>query len=339
MMNLPSVNGFKWSEIIPYTDLDMLEGIDGYPQNLLTYDQTMASARLLATSRFKWQSKDIQPKNQLSEYIEKLLFIKGQCALFKEVDGWKVKCCVPTGGINEYGQPSSFTITDYNGNGTTTVDIDDERFIWIKNNNDCIPTIFWILKYCNRVAKLERTMDLNIDAQKTPYMIETSPEVHLSIQNIFKQIRAMDEVVYVDQKTGIKDNVKVLNLEVPYLVDKLYTQKTNEFNDLLNFLGINTVKEKTAHILYKEATATDELTDSYLDMFSAPRINALKLAKERGLDLSLSILSTDSEDMEDNRELNENNNGKAISSAAAENKELGTDAERIIKKKSKYVEG
>lgn len=295
MMNLPQVNGFKWSEIIPYTDLDMLEGVDGYPQNLMTYDQTMASARLLATNRFKWESDEIQPKKQLSEYIEKLLFIKGQCALFKEIDGWKVKCCVPTGGINEYGQPSSFTLTDYNGNGTVTVDIDDERFIWIKNNNDCIPTIFWILKYCNRVAKIERTMDLNIDAQKTPYVIETSPEVHLSIQNIFKQIRAMDEVVYVDQKTGIKDNVKVLDLNAPYLVDQLYSQKVNEYNDLLNFLGLNTVKEKRERLLYDEARISDEITDSYLDMFARPRVLAYREMKEKGINVKLLELKVDND--------------------------------------------
>ena len=295
MMNLPQVNGFKWSEIIPFVDLDMLEGVDGYPQNLLTYDQTMASARLLATNRFKWESDEIQPKKQLSEYIEKLLFIKGQCALFKESDGWKVKCCVPTGGINEYGQPSSFTLTDYNGNGTVTVDIDDERFIWIKNNNDCIPTIFWILKYCNRVAKIERTMDLNIDAQKTPYVIETSPEVHLSIQNIFKQIRAMDEVVYVDQKTGIKDNVKVLDLNAPYLVDQLYSQKVNEYNDLLNFLGLNTVKEKRERLLYDEARISDEITDSYLDMFARPRVLAYREMKEKGINVKLLELKVDND--------------------------------------------
>lgn len=295
MMNLPQANGFKWSEIIPYTDLDMLEGVDGYPQNLMTYDQTMASARLLATNRFKWESDEIQPKKQLSEYIEKLLFIKGQCALFKDIDGWKVKCCVPTGGINEYGQPSSFTLTDYNGNGTVTVDIDDERFIWIKNNNDCIPTIFWILKYCNRVAKIERTMDLNIDAQKTPYVIETSPEVHLSIQNIFKQIRAMDEVVYVDQKTGIKDNVKVLDLNAPYLVDQLYSQKVNEYNDLLNFLGLNTVKEKRERLLYDEARISDEITDSYLDMFARPRVLAYREMKEKGINVKLLELKVDSD--------------------------------------------
>lgn len=295
MMNLPQMDGFKWSEVIPYTDLDMLEGVDGYPQNLLTFDQTMASARLLATNRFKWESDEIQPKKQLSEYIEKLLFIKGQCALFKDTDGWKVKCCVPTGGINEFGQPSSFTLTDYNGNGVITVDIDDERFIWIKNNADCIPTIFWILKYCNRVAKIERTMDLNIDAQKTPYVIETSPEVHLSIQNIFKQIKAMDEVVYVDQKTGIKDNVKVLDLNAPYLVDQLYSQKVNEYNDLLNFLGLNTVKEKRERLLYDEARISDEITDSYLDMFARPRVLAYREMRAKGINVKLLELKVDSD--------------------------------------------
>lgn len=335
-MSLPQTDGFKWNDIVPFTNLDMLEGIDGYPQNLLTYDQVMANARLLATSRFKWQSKDVMPKDRLSEFIEMLLYLKGQCALFKDTDGWKVRCCVPSGGLDEYGQPESFNLTDYNGTHMVTVKNDDERFIWIKNNAACIPTIFWIVKYCNRVAKIERTMDLNIDAQKTPFMIETSPEIHLSIQNIFKEIRQMDEVVYVDQKTGIKDNVQVLKLDAPYLVDKLYTQKQNEFNDLLNFLGINTVKEKTAHILYKEATATDELTDSYLDMFSAPRIKALEIAKERGLNISLSILSTDEEDVDDNAELNSNNNGKAVPSPIAENKDV--NAKRILEKKTK-IEG
>lgn len=321
-MKLPTTDMFKWGEIVPFSNLDMLEGIDGYPQNLLTYDQVMANARLLATSRFKWSSDEVMPKDRLSEYIENLLFLKGQCALFKDIDGWKVRCCVPSDGLDEYGQPESFNLTDYNGTHMVTVKSDDERFIWIKNNNACIPTIFWIIKYCNRVAKIERTMDLNIDAQKTPFIIETSPEIHLSIQNIFKEIRQMDEVVYVDQKTGIKDNVNVLRLDAPYLVDKLYTQKTNELNDLLNFLGINTVKEKTAHILYKEAMATDELTDSYLDMFSSTRINALEIAKKRGVKLSLSILSTDSEEMEENEELNANNNGKEIKGAGAANKEV-----------------
>ena len=336
-MGLPQTDGFKWGEIVPFTNLDMLEGIDGYPQNLLTYDQVMANARLLATSRFKWDSKDVMPKDRLSEYIEMLLYLKGQCALFKDTDGWKVRCCVPSGGLDEYGQPESFNLTDYNGTHMVTVKNDDERFIWIKNNAACIPTIFWIVKYCNRVAKIERTMDLNIDAQKTPFMIETSPEIHLSIQNIFKEIRQMDEVVYVDQKTGIKDNVQVLKLDAPYLVDKLYTQKQNEFNDLLNFLGINTVKEKTAHILYKEATATDELTDSYLDMFSAPRIKAMEIAKERGLKISLSILSTDEEDVDGNEALNRDNNGKNVPSPVAENKDV--NKERIIAKKTKYEEG
>lgn len=336
-MGLPQTDGFKWGEIVPFTNLDMLEGIDGYPQNLLTYDQVMANARLLATSRFKWDSKDVMPKDRLSEYIEMLLYLKGQCALFKDTDGWKVRCCVPSGGLDEYGQPESFNLTDYNGTHMVTVKNDDERFIWIKNNAACIPTIFWIVKYCNRVAKIERTMDLNIDAQKTPFIIETSPEIHLSIQNIFKEIRQMDEVVYVDQKTGIKDNVQVLKLDAPYLVDKLYTQKQNEFNDLLNFLGINTVKEKTAHILYKEATATDELTDSYLDMFSAPRIKAMEIAKERGLKISLSILSTDEEDVDGNESLNRDNNGKNIPSPVAENKDV--NKERIIAKKTKYEEG
>ena len=68
-MKLPTTNGFNWFESIPYTNLDAIEGVDGYSRNLLTYDQLMANARLLATSRFKWRSEQIEPFDHLSEYI------------------------------------------------------------------------------------------------------------------------------------------------------------------------------------------------------------------------------------------------------------------------------
>lgn len=37
-MKLPATNGFNWFESIPYSNLDAIEGVDGYPRNLLTYD-------------------------------------------------------------------------------------------------------------------------------------------------------------------------------------------------------------------------------------------------------------------------------------------------------------
>lgn len=92
---------------------------------------------------------------------------------------------------------------------------------------------------------------------------------------------------------------------------------------MLNFLGIQTVKEKTAHLLYKEATATGELVDSYLDMFSASRIEAVEIAKERGLDLKLSALtSNDGEKDKINEEINTNNNGKNLVEEHLSNEEL-----------------
>ena len=50
---------------------------------------------------------------------------------------------------------------------------------------------------------------------------------------------------------------------------------------------------------------------------------AIEIAKKRGVDLSLSILSTDDEEADDNKELNENNNGKEIGSPNASVKEVG----------------
>ena len=65
----------------------------------------------------------------LEDFRRMLLYLKGQRALFNDNGQWKVRCCVPTGGINEYGEPNSFTLTDYNGNNTVVVNSNDERFI------------------------------------------------------------------------------------------------------------------------------------------------------------------------------------------------------------------
>ena len=272
-------SGINWNLINPsniaFTNLQSIYGTDGTPRNLSTYNNNYFALTLIALNRFKWESKIIKPFERLSEYIEHLLYYYGQCLLHKTGEYWEVLRCVALGKPDEFGVPTRFQTFTFSGEKSKIYDYKD--VIWIKNNAYCLPTSFWIWKYCDRISHIERVMDLNIDAQKTPYIIETTPEMQFSVKNLFKKIKEMSEVIFTNSSAGgIREKVKVLDLNSPYLVDKLYAQKQNEFNDALNFIGINTIDEKRERLITGEAEIAEDLTEKFTNLFESPRRKAVE---------------------------------------------------------------
>lgn len=291
-----------WDAVMPYNppaniSASFLYGADGLARNYDSFSVEFAQLSLMAQNRFKWTSKQIAPYERLSEYIEFLLFWYGQCCVVHEGGIWKVKQCIANGNMGAYRMPEQFTTRDWGGGNTKVYNRKD--VIWIKNNAACIPT-FWLLRHrCDRIAHIERVMDLNIDAQKTPYIIEAQPEVKLSLVNVFKQIRDMFEVVFTNaSKGGIRDKIKVLDLNAPYLVDKLYAQKQNEYNDALNLLGIDTIDEKRERLISQETEVSNELTENYIDIFYATRKIALEEMQQRIGDVELKVMKAGSAEKE-----------------------------------------
>lgn len=268
-----------WNAVQPsaiaYANIQAVYGTDGTPRNLNTYSNNYFALSLIAQNRFKWESSIIKPFERLSEYIEYLLYYYGQCLIAKEGKSWIILRCTPLGKPDDTGLPTKFQTYTWNGEKAKIYNYSD--VIWIKNNTYCIPTSFWIWKYCDRIAHIERVMDINIDAQKTPYIIETTPEMQFSVKNLFKKIKEMSEVIFTNSAAGgIREKVKVLDLNAPYLVDKLYAQKQNEFNDALNFIGINTIDEKRERLITGEAEIAEDLTEKFTNLFEAPRRKAVE---------------------------------------------------------------
>lgn len=277
------IQGINWNLIDPagiaFTNIQSIYGTDGTPRNLNTYNNNYFALTLIAQNRFKWESKIIKPFERLSEYIEHLLYYYGQCLLHKSGEFWEVLRCTPLGKPDAYGLPEKFQTYTFNGEKAEIYNYND--VVWIKNNVYCIPTSFWIWKYCDRVAHIERVMDINIDAQKTPYIIETTPEMQFSVKNLFKKIKEMSEVIFTNSSAGgIREKVKVLDLNAPYLVDKLYAQKQNEINDALNFIGINTIDEKRERLITGEAEIAEDLTEKFTNLFESPRRKAVEQFNE-----------------------------------------------------------
>lgn len=297
------MNEFNLGDFVLFTDNKDVFAGDDWRRNLDTYYTDIYTYFMLSCNRFKWKSKDLNPENNYSQLIEYYLNRKGQC--FIDKSNGNVLQGTISGSIDMFGNPTEFNCFGYNGTNDNKKTYKYNEVIWIKNNYLRIPTLFWIYKYCKRINEVEKAMDLNLQAQKTPYIIEGDPLIVASIKAMFEQIDHLKKCVITDKEKSIVDNIKILKLDSPYLIDKLYDQKINEENNLLQVIGIDTINEKNAHMLYAEVQNSNEITDNYSDMFLSERRLAIDQAEKAGIDLQLSVLevNTDMEDLNGEEEI------------------------------------
>ena len=305
------INSFNWWELCTYSDSNYQP--NSWRTPLSTFKLNVITYFLIACNRFKWDSETVKPLDRCGKLIEYYLATRGQCFIDKRT--LSVLQGYPTGKLDMYGNPENFYVMGYNGesDGKHIVKYDD--VIWIKNNSQRIPSIYWILKYCRRIDEIEKTMDLNIQVQKTPFIAECDPLTEFSVKEMFREIDSLEKCVVTDSAKGLTDNIKILPVNAPYLVNQLYDQKINETNDLLNFFGIDTVQEKNAHMIYAEVQNSNETTDNYTDIFVSERKIAIKQAERAGIDLHLSMLDT-SPDMTDL------NGGEELTDVEANNNDI-----------------
>ena len=92
------------------------------------------------------------------------------------------------------------------------------------------------------------TIQLNRNAQVTPFFVFVDDKSVLSLKNIFNKIQSFEPVVNLNRQKGkdgtddfkqLDDYIKVFRTDAPFLLDKLHDEKNRVMNQLLTFIGIN----------------------------------------------------------------------------------------------------
>lgn len=198
----------------------------------------------------------------LPEYIFKP-FIYRQCLFYRELlfaydedlDRYFLYPYINAGGrLDEYNIPIERRITLQN-NGYTRV-FTKENSVILRTSNSGTPIIPTIEEYARKLYIISRTIDVNVNAQKTPVIILCPEEQRLTYENLLKQYTGNVPFIWGDSDVmqGLDNNVKVLNLNAPYVADKLQMLKSNIWNEYLTFLGISNIT-----INKKERLITDEV--------------------------------------------------------------------------------
>jgi hypothetical protein len=203
----------------------------------------------LAISMFEWQNL---PETVDQRFLEMCLFCDGMCVFFQdEVLGYLSLQCMIGGKLNVYRIPMERKAYATNGYQRK---LDGTNSIIIFNNYLHTNSMLGVEMFSKRLYNLDRAIDVNANAQKTPVLIQCDESQRLTMKNLYKQYEGNEPFIFGSK--GLDANgLKVLQTGAPYVADKLYELKTQIWNEALTYLGISNI-----NVVKKERMITDEVT-------------------------------------------------------------------------------
>lgn len=227
----------------------------------------------LAISMFEWKNL---PDSIDERFLELALYSDGNAVFFKdEVVGFLALRVALGGPLNVYNVPTyrrAFAASGYQKQ------LSQEDSVIIYNNMVRTNTLPIVDLYAKRLWDLDRTIDINAKAQKTPVLVIGSDEERLTLKNLYMQYEGNEPFIFGYSDQVNPNSLKVLNTGAPYVADKLQALKTGLWNECLTALGITNVSYQK-----KERMITDEVVRSQGGTLASrySRLNARRQAAEQ----------------------------------------------------------
>lgn len=221
---------------------------DSSRNNRYTYTQYMERLIDLSVSMFDWVNV---PDTIDTRFLELTLFHDGQAVFFKDEElGFLCLQSAINGRFNVYRIPVRRRAYAVNGYQR---DLTDKDSVLVWNNLIHSNSVIEVRNFAQRLYNLDRIIDVNVNAQKTPVMIQATEQQRLTLLNLYKAYDGNAPFIFGDKNLDLS-GIKAISTGAPYLADKLYELKTEIWNEALTYLGISNV-----NIRKKERLITDEV--------------------------------------------------------------------------------
>ena len=217
--------------------------------NNATYIQYFYRLVELSVSMFEWQGL---PETVDPRYLELHLFQNGSVVYFRdEVMGDLCLDCIANGQFDVYGNPISRRAYSSYNQYQKTLNESDSVIIW--NNYLRQPSVLDVKMFAKRLYNLDRIIDVNANAQKTPVLVQGTEKQRLTLVNLYKEFDGNAPFIFGDKNLDL-NSLRAISTNAPYVADKLYQLKTQIWNEALTYLGISNL-----NIQKKERMITDEV--------------------------------------------------------------------------------
>lgn len=239
----------------------------------------------LAVSVFEW--KDL-PDTCDERFLETTLMCNGYSLFFKdEIMGFLNLPCTLEPQLSVYNVPLKRMAYASNGYQNRK-DATDSVIIY---NNELRTNDYLMIEYyARRLWFIDQIIDININAQKTPVLVEGDQKQRLTLKNLYQKYDGNQPFIFGDNGLGSQP-LRAINTGAPFVADKLYQIRTDIWNEALTFIGISNIA-----IQKKERLISDEVQRNNAGTVNSrySRLHARKQAckeinKMFGLNVSVAV--------------------------------------------------
>ena len=219
--------------------------------NNATYQQYYNRLTELSTVMFEWKNL---PETVDPRFLELTLFARGMAVFFKDEElGYLALPVAANGTWNVYQIPKkrrAYATNGYNNSLT------NENSVIIFNNYTHTNSMLDVEMFSRRLYNMDRAIDININAQKTPVVIQCSEQQRLTLLNLYKQYEGNEPFIFGDANLDLK-GFQALRTDAPFVADKIRQEKIQTWNEALTYLGIS-----NTNVTKKERLISDEVIRS-----------------------------------------------------------------------------
>ena len=217
--------------------------------NNLTFMDYYYRIEEIAINMFEWSGL---PESVDERFIELVLCEYGYGVYFDDpVMGNLFLTCMTMGPFDVYRYPRkrmAYAVDDYQK------ELNENNSVLVYNNYLHTNTLTTIILYARRLSDIERSIEVNIRAQKTPVLITCEEEQQFTMKNAYKDYDGNMPVIYANKGVFDPKAIQAIQTQAPFVADKLMIIKRQIWNEMLTFFGVeNGNSEK------KERLITDEV--------------------------------------------------------------------------------
>lgn len=224
--------------------------------------------KMLSLNMFRWEGL---PETIESRHIENSLFSYGLCLIVNDKDlGYISVPCNYGANMNVNAVPTEVISCGFNYIKTFKyLGKDKENCQLILNNDLAIGNEQYIFDYAQRMFEVENCIRVNINQQKFPWFVNTTPNTKKTIDTMFQKV--MNGEPYILGSKEQIGNVEVLTLNTPYIADKLNEYKYELEREVLSFHGLNNNFEKKERLLVDEVNSNNDFIDRNVELMYRQR--------------------------------------------------------------------
>lgn len=251
---------------------------DAQLMNGYTYNDYLERMKKICLSMFEWQNL---PDTMNARYLEMCLYYKGQAALLKDdTYGFINTQAADSGYINIYGLPTLLNCWSYSYNSQRNLyvpdsdDTEQDSCILVMNTFERVPTCATIELFAKRLAEAQRTIDINLAAQRTPCLVLTDKNQEFTLRQMYAQYEGNSPVIYANKDQLNPEAIKTVDTNAPYVIDKIVQYKREIWNEFLSFVGVSNLSEKKERLVTAETDSNNELVNLNMQSYLVPRQKA-----------------------------------------------------------------